>query len=83
MMPPLRAHAPGGSYVDAEMYGDGHIVDCTACTLGVVHNAYEVRVYHPFAGHGYSPETGWTHPDLEKEAKEKGITTIKDEKLNK
>ena len=25
--------------------------------------------FHPYAGHGYDPARGWTHPDLENHAK--------------
>lgn len=29
------------------------------------HTAEEMVQYHPNAGHGYTPETGWTKPELD------------------
>lgn len=37
---------------------------CPACESQRVHTAEEWK-NHPFAGHGYVREQGWTHPDLE------------------
>ena len=37
--------------------------ECPACVARCRHND-ETWKHHPYAGHGYSPETRWTHPDL-------------------
>lgn len=37
--------------------------NCPACRQGRFHEG-EWRVFHPYAGHGYTKEQGWTHPDL-------------------
>ena len=29
-----------------------------------------LKKYHPLAGEGYTPETGWTHPEAERLSKE-------------
>ncbi len=42
---------------------------CTACNADRIHTPAEWKEYHPLAGHGYSPEVGWTHPDLEPRSK--------------
>jgi hypothetical protein len=36
---------------------------CPACVAKRQHDEY-TWINHPLARHGYSPETGWTHPDL-------------------
>jgi len=38
---------------------------CAACTGERCHTAEEWKK-HPLAGHGYSKETGWTHPEAER-----------------
>lgn len=38
--------------------------DCPACQRGRHHEGDELKVWHPYAGHGYTKEQGWTHPDL-------------------
>jgi hypothetical protein len=38
--------------------------DCLACIEERVHSKDEERIYHPYAKHGYTPETGWTLPEL-------------------
>jgi hypothetical protein len=40
---------------------------CPACAPGRCrrHTAYERSTWHLYAGHGYTKESGWTHPDLE------------------
>lgn len=40
--------------------------DCPACCGRRVHTEEEWKD-HPFAGHGYTKEHGWTHPALETE----------------
>ncbi len=40
--------------------------DCPACVAKTLH-AEEDWLKHPLNRHGYSPESGWTHPDLKKE----------------
>ncbi len=37
---------------------------CHACEEKRIHTQEEWKKAHPYKGHGYSPETGWTHPDL-------------------
>jgi hypothetical protein len=37
---------------------------CPACIDKRRHNEVEIATYHPYSGHGFAPETGWTHPDL-------------------
>lgn len=39
--------------------------DCPACVEQWTHDAVE-WVLHPLAGHGFSPESGWTHEELRK-----------------
>jgi hypothetical protein len=36
---------------------------CPACTEKRVHAPEDWKL-HPYAGHGYVSEQGWTHPDL-------------------
>lgn len=36
--------------------------ECPACVAQRLHTEQEHR-YHPLMGHGFSPETGWTHPE--------------------
>lgn len=38
--------------------------NCPACIARRCHTAEENREHHPRTGHGFTPETGWTHPDL-------------------
>lgn len=38
--------------------------DCIACQEKRQHTVKEYKQYHPLAGHGYTPESGWTHPDI-------------------
>jgi len=38
---------------------------CKACRDRRCHTELEKRKFHPLMGHGYTPETGWTHPDAE------------------
>ena len=37
---------------------------CPACESKRLHTP-EDWAQHPYAGHGYVPGHGWTHPDLE------------------
>lgn len=37
--------------------------DCPACVEQRTHDAVEWAL-HPLAGHGFSPESGWTHEEL-------------------
>jgi hypothetical protein len=39
---------------------------CKACRDKRLHTSLERRKFHPLAGHGYTPETGWTHPEAER-----------------
>ena len=41
---------------------------CKACRDRRCHTKVEWR-NHPLAGHGYTPETGWTHPEAERLSK--------------
>lgn len=38
---------------------------CPACIEGRLHTPAENQQHHPHTGHGFTPETGWTHPDLD------------------
>jgi hypothetical protein len=40
---------------------------CAACAEKRLHTPEEWK-NHPYAGHGYTPEQGWTHPALKAEA---------------
>lgn len=40
--------------------------DCPACVYGHLHTPEYLKRFHPLAGHGYTPEQGWTHPFLGK-----------------
>lgn len=42
---------------------------CKACRDKRCHTKVEWRDFHPLAGHGYTPETGWTHPEAERLSK--------------
>jgi hypothetical protein len=47
--------------------------DCLSCISETRHDADSLRVFHPYAGHGFTKERGWSHPDLEpKEAASNG-----------
>lgn len=37
---------------------------CPACDSNRLHTEQEWKEHHPLAGHGYTREQGWTHPDL-------------------
>ncbi len=37
------------------------VPECAACTARRCHTPEEDRQYHPLAGHGFTPETGWTY----------------------
>lgn len=37
-------------------------VNCPACKNKRMHNKVEWAKYHPFAGHGYNKEQGWSYP---------------------
>lgn len=39
------------------------VPDCPACAAKTLHTA-EDWLNHPYAGHGYTREWGWTHKDL-------------------
>jgi hypothetical protein len=39
-------------------------VNCPACIEKRLHTEAETAAYHPYSGHGYTKETGWSHPDL-------------------
>lgn len=41
------------------------MIDCAACQERRCHTAEEWK-NHPLAGHGYTPETGWTHPEAQR-----------------
>lgn len=41
---------------------------CHACEMKRLHTPEERRAFHPFAGHGRTKETGYSHPDLKKES---------------
>jgi len=43
--------------------------NCPACMTDSRHTAHEYREFHPLGGHGYTNSQGWTHPDLEPQAK--------------
>jgi hypothetical protein len=40
-------------------------LDCEACQTQSIHTAEDWKL-HPYAGHGFSPERGWSHPNLGK-----------------
>ncbi len=40
-------------------------MNCKACRDHRCHTKVEWR-NHPLAGHGFTPETGWTHPDAKR-----------------
>ena len=37
--------------------------ECPACVAKTQHTEEDWK-NHPYAGHGYAHEQGWTHPDL-------------------
>jgi hypothetical protein len=43
-------------------------MDCPACAAQRLHSQLEWNTHHPYRGHGYTREQGWTHPDLKAEA---------------
>jgi hypothetical protein len=44
--------------------GEGFKPECPACCERRVHSEEEWK-FHPYRGHGFAPEIGWTHPDLD------------------
>lgn len=44
--------------------------NCPACRRGALHEPHHWQTFHPLAGHGFSKESGWTHPDLKLKEKE-------------
>ncbi len=38
--------------------------DCGACLTKQLHTGFQWQTFHPYAGHGFTPEQGWTHKDL-------------------
>lgn len=46
-------------------------MNCPACAAGTYHTQKEFKTFHPLAGHGFTREQGWTHPNLEAAAVEK------------
>lgn len=41
------------------------MTDCGACQAQRCHSPQE-WANHPLAGHGFTPETGWTHPEAQR-----------------
>ena len=50
--------------------------NCPACIARKAHEPIEWEQYHPLRTHGFSPETGWTHPEA-KAAHEKEVEAEK------
>jgi hypothetical protein len=50
--------------------GDGFKVGCAACEEQRCHTEAEWK-NHPYRGHGFSKEIGYTHPELQGEAEAK------------
>ena len=44
------------------------VPECAACMARRCHTDEENRAHHPFSGHGYTKEQGWSHPQLAAEA---------------
>lgn len=42
----------------------GYNSECPACVLKKCHTEEQFETYHPLARHGFTRETGWTHPAL-------------------
>jgi hypothetical protein len=40
---------------------------CPACVEQRIHTKEDWERYHPFRGHGYTQQSGWTHPKLAEE----------------
>lgn len=51
-----------GSFIYTIHYGS-YSAQCAACVAHRCHTPAEWK-NHPLAGHGYTPEQGWTHPSL-------------------
>lgn len=49
---------------------------CPACTARRFHTDKERADFHPLAGHGYTKEQGWTHPDA-KAAHDRDVETAR------
>jgi hypothetical protein len=45
-------------------------VDCPACAEGRAHTEEDWK-HHPYKGHGFVSNQGWTHPDLQAEAEKR------------
>ena len=43
-------------------------MDCPACAGQRLHSEPEWKTHHPHRGHGYTRESGWSHPELKAEA---------------
>jgi len=39
-------------------------MDCPACAGQRLHTEPEWNEHHPYRGHGYTRESGWSHPEL-------------------
>ena len=42
------------------------MIICKACRDRRCHTELEKRKFHPLMGQGFTPETGWTHPEAER-----------------
>jgi hypothetical protein len=40
---------------------------CPSCKNKTLHTKEHWVKYHPYAGHGYTIDHGWSHPDLQAE----------------
>jgi len=41
------------------------VPECGACMGQRLHTDAEWKQHHPLAGHGFTRESGWSHPDAE------------------
>lgn len=48
---------------DKLIFRDGN-PECPACQDNRQHTEEDWAAHHPFRGHGFTKEWGWSHPDL-------------------
>ena len=45
---------------------------CPSCVADRRHSESDTKEFHPYAGHGFTKEQRWSHPELKKEAESRG-----------
>ena len=53
-------------------------MDCPACAGQRLHTEPEWNEHHPYRGHGYTRESGWSHPELKADISTATIESCQD-----